>query len=89
MPTNPFEAGAPVASVHSFAHADKMIEDALADVHPQAHPEHARASHTEEQDPGVPINKSRTTVEGLETNSIMMVPCRPPSWPSAPRSSTS
>jgi len=48
MPTNPFEAGAPVASVHSFAHADKMIEDALADVHPQAHPEHARASHTEE-----------------------------------------
>jgi hypothetical protein len=61
MPTNPvscFEAGAPVASVHSFAHADKMIEDALADVHPQAHPEHARASHTEEQDPGVPTSTS-------------------------------
>jgi hypothetical protein len=88
MPTNPFEAGAPVASVHSFAHADKMIEDALADVHPQAHPEHARASHTEEQDPGVPINKSRTTVEGLDQEHDGAVH-RPPSWPYAPRSSTS
>ena len=40
--TNLFEAGAPSASLHSYVHANEIIEYALSDVHLLADPVSAR-----------------------------------------------